>query len=244
MPSELHLTDGALAMINLQAQIEGRERHAATGTASVSDRVELIELVALRGQILARISDCEWAEAMAKQLARDVPMDGESLVARARAHTRFHRFTDALADLDAALRLSTDRIVVEHERANVFLAVGRYEEAMAIYNDVAKRRRDFDIICALAVLHAELKQTDTAEQLFEESRERYRGVSPFPLAILDFQRGHMWMSVGDAPRARIWFESAIRLVPAYVPAHGHLAEVEAELARIRLVHGNTSVMMR
>jgi predicted Zn-dependent protease len=62
-----------------------------------------------------------------------------------------------------------------------------------------------------------------------ESRRRYRGVSPFPLALLDFQLGLMWMNKGRLDDARTSFDAARRRVPAYAPAQGHLAEVEAEL---------------
>ena len=65
-----------------------------------------------------------------------------------------------------------------------------------------------------------------------ESHGRYRGVSPFPLALLDFQLGLMWMNEGQLEDARSSFEAALRRVPAYAPARGHLAEVEAQLGEI------------
>jgi thioredoxin-like negative regulator of GroEL len=39
----------------------------------------------------------------------------------------------------------------------------------------------------------------------------------------------MWLEQGDLPAARVWFEAAQHRLPAYVPALGHLAEVEAAL---------------
>jgi tetratricopeptide (TPR) repeat protein len=118
---------------------------------------------------------------------------------------------------------------VDAERAGVFQAIGRYEAAVTIYNEAAKGRADVTVLGALAILHAERGEIVAAEQLFDESRSRYRGVSPFPLALLDFQRGLMWLAQGDLHRALTWFEAAVRRVPAYAPAQGHLAEVEAAL---------------
>jgi tetratricopeptide (TPR) repeat protein len=69
----------------------------------------------------------------------------------------------------------------------------------------------------------------TAEHLFDESRDHYHGVSPFPLAQLDFRRALMWHAQGDLPRARRWLGAAHRRLPDYAPAQGHLAEVEAAL---------------
>src|SRR5256712_572205 len=61
-----------------------------------------------------------------------------------------------------------------------------------------------------------------------ESLSRYPGVSPFPLALLDYQLGLMWMNEGRLEDARRSFEAARRLVLAFAPAQGHLAEAEAE----------------
>lgn len=63
---------------------------------------------------------------------------------------------------------------------------------------------------------------------------RYRGVSPLPLATLDFQLGVMWMHEGQLDRARYHLTAARRYVPAYAPAQGHFAEVEAELCHFDL----------
>jgi tetratricopeptide (TPR) repeat protein len=70
-----------------------------------------------------------------------------------------------------------------------------------------------------------------AERLFELSRENYRGVSPIPVALLDFHRGRTWMAHGDLHRARAWFTDAHRRLPSHVAAQGHLGEVEAMLGR-------------
>jgi tetratricopeptide (TPR) repeat protein len=222
---ECSLTAGAVAMINLQAQIDGLEQLLAGGRAAIGVQAELIELVALRGEVLGRIGDYEWAEERAEQLTRDAPADGVAVVARARARARFHRFADALSDLDAAQRLGADPALVNAERAGVFQAIGRYEAALTIYNEAARGRADVTVLGALATLHAERGEIVAAEQLFDESRSRYRGVSPFPLALLDFQRGLMWLAQGDLHRALAWFEAAVRRVPAYAPARGHLAEL-------------------
>jgi len=72
-------------------------------------------------------------------------------------------------------------------------------------------------------------ETAAAERFFDESRGRYRGVSPFPLALLEFRRGLMWITQGDLHRARMWLGAAHRRLPGYAPAQGHLAEVEAAL---------------
>ncbi|WP_327118550.1 tetratricopeptide repeat protein [Nocardia sp. NBC_01730] len=226
---ELPTTAGALALANLQAQIDGQQRMALAGGLDVGGRAELFELVALRGHILGCIADYEWAQARAEQLTHDRPADGAALIARARARATFHRFTDALGDLDEARRLGADPAVVDAEHAAILQAVGRYDEALTFMREAVKRRADFASVAALASLCAESGDVATAEHLFDESRDHYRGVSPIPLAQLYFRRAKMWLAQGNLPLGHSWLSAAHRRLPAYAPAQGHLAEVEAAL---------------
>jgi tetratricopeptide (TPR) repeat protein len=98
---------------------------------------KLIELVALRGHVPGCIADYEWAEERAEQLTRDAPADGVAFLARARARATFHRFTDALTDLERAQRLRADPAVVGAERTAIFQAVGRYDEALSFFREAA-----------------------------------------------------------------------------------------------------------
>ena len=101
-------------------------------SATVETRAGLVELISLRGLIVGRIADYERAEEIAEQLVRDAPTDARALVARARTRASFHRFNDALADVDRAERLSLDAETANGERAAIFQAVGRYDEALAL----------------------------------------------------------------------------------------------------------------
>ena len=226
---ELPTTAGSLAVANLQAQIDGQQRQALAGELDVGGQAALIELVALRGHVLGSIADYEWAQARAEQLTRDRPADGAALIARARTRSIFHRFTDALEDLADARRRGAASATVDTERAAIFQAVGRYDDALTIMSEAEKRRADFASVAALASLYAESGDIDRAEHLFDESLDRYRGVSPIPLAQLHFQRAKMWLAQGNLPRGRSWLDAAHRRLPAYAPAQGHLAEVEAAL---------------
>src|SRR5216684_1906938 len=227
--TELPATDGTIALLNLQAQIDGLEADVRLGHSTVESRVGLIELITLRGLILGHIADYQRADEMAEQLVRDAATDGTAFVARARTRAVFHRFTDALDDIDRAERLGVDAETTSGDRAAIFQARGRYDEALAVREEAADRRASFENVAALVGLYSEIGEIEAAERLYAESRRRYRGVSPFPLALLDFQLGLMWMNKGRLGDARTSFDTARRRVPAYAPAQGHLAEVEAEL---------------
>ena len=229
---ELPTTSGPLALLNLDAQIDGLEPDAGAGPWSSESRIGLIELVSLRGLILGRIADYERAEEIAEQLVRVAATDAAVLAARARTRAVFHRFAEALDDLDLAERLSLDAETANGERAAIFQALGRYDEALAIREEAADRRASFENVAALAGLRAERGEIEAALRRYAESLSRYRGVSPFPLALLDFQMGLMWMRHGQWDDARTAFDLARRRVPTYAPAQGHLAEVEAKLGDV------------
>jgi tetratricopeptide (TPR) repeat protein len=226
---ERPLTDGSIALRNLSSQIDALEQEVRLGRAAVSTRAGLVELIALRGLIVGRIADYFRAEEIAEQLVRDAPADPRAFVTRARTRATFHKFNDALADVDRGVRLSLDVEAANGERAAIFQAVGRYDEALVLREEAAARRASFENVAALVGLHAERSEVEAAERRYSESRSRYRGVSPFPIALLDFQLGLMWINEGALDDARCSFEAAQRRVPAYAPARGHLAEVEAEL---------------
>ncbi len=232
MIAERSFTHGAIALQNLGAQIDALEPQVGLGRSSVEIRVGIIDLISLRGLILGRIADYERAEEIADQLVHDAPDDASAFLARARARAVFHRFHDALTDLDHAERLSADAETANSERAAIFQALGRYDEAVALREEAVRRRAGFESLAALVGLHAERGEIVAAEKRCAESRSRYRGVSPFPLALLDFQMGRMWMDDNRLDQARRSFDAARRRVPAYAQAQGHLAEVDAQLGEI------------
>jgi tetratricopeptide (TPR) repeat protein len=229
MIDERPLTDGTIALLNLEAQIDALDPEVRLGSANVETRAGLAELIALRGLIIARIADYDRANEIAEQLVRDAPTDPKAFLTRARTHAGFHRFKEALADIECAERLSLDAETANGERAAIFQALGRYDESLVLREEAVKRRASFEHVAALVGLYAELGEIDAAQRQYEQSRRAYRGVSPIPLALLDFQLGLMWMNEGRLEDARRSFEAAQRRVPAYAPASGHLSEVEAEL---------------
>jgi tetratricopeptide (TPR) repeat protein len=227
--TEAMVTNGTIALRNLEAQIEGLQPEAALCRAPVDERVRLIDLLALRGSILGTIADYERAQELADRLVHGAIAAAPAFFARAQARALFHRFADALEDLEVAQRLGADADVVNRERAAVFQGLGRYDEAFAIREEAARRSPSFESLGALTTLHAERGDTERAVRLHAECVRRYRGISPLPLAMLDFQLGIMWMHEGQLDRARDHLIAARRYVPAYAPAQGHFAEVEAEL---------------
>jgi len=220
----LTLTDGSIALLNLRAQIDGLEGHDTFAEAAT-----LIDLLILRGQILGRISDYERAAQVANRQVGAATTDAAAYIARARTRATFHRFAEALDDLDVADRMSPHDTAAKRERAAILQAQGRFDEAVSTYSAVIDGVGKFERAAALTGLWAERGEADTAQRFYLDSLLSYRGISPFPVALLDFQLGVMWMRHARLEEARACFEAAIARVPAYVAAQGHLAEVESDL---------------
>jgi tetratricopeptide (TPR) repeat protein len=222
-------TAGVIALRNLQARIDGQAARATGGLLSAVERAELVDLIGLRGHVLGRIADSERAAAMADELIGELPSDARSYLVRARTSGVFHRFGSALTDLDTAAALGGDRGDLDAERAAIYQALGRYDEALAIRRPAVDGHADFSALAALAGVYGERGELDQAERWFTAATRCYRDISPFPLAMLEFQRGKLWMEHGELRRAHAWCAAAVRRLPAYVPAQGHLAELDAAL---------------
>jgi tetratricopeptide (TPR) repeat protein len=226
MPAEIRTTNGVIALRNLQAQIASLEALDGSGRLAIPMRVDLIELLALRGELLGCITDTQQAASLAERLVDDAPTEGLAWLSRARTHGTFHRFADALADLDQAAHLGAPPESLSAERVLVLHHLGRSDEALTLARAAADRQLDFTSLATLAVLHAERDQPAAAEPCFAEAVARYWRISPFPLALLDVQRGRMWLRQADYARARSWFASALQRVPGMVPAQRHLTEID------------------
>src|SRR5215471_8477230 len=161
-PGPLTLTDGRIAVLNLQAQIDGLEGHGTLAEAAA-----LIDLLILRGLILGRISDYERAAELADREVGAAITDATVYVTRARTRAVFHRFTEALDDLDHADRISPQGASAERERAAILQAMGNYYEALVIYEAAADRGEQFERAAALAGLWAERGNTETAQHFYE-----------------------------------------------------------------------------
>ncbi|MGY0497408.1 tetratricopeptide repeat protein [Nocardia sp. FBN12] len=210
-------------MRNLSAQIQGRRR---ARPATDVDRAALIEFLVLRGHTLGLIADTQSAAAEADSFVIDQPNSAHAHVARAHTLATFHRFSDANEHFERALSLGADTDSVHSEQAALLEAIGDYDRAEPLRRAAFTKNNGFAATAGLAAHHAARGDLETAESHYDRARELFRGLSPFPLATLDFHRGHLWLSAGEHERAAEWFTRSVRRLPEYLPAQGHLAAAE------------------
>ena len=225
----IRTTNGAIVLLNLRAQIDGLERQARDIGLPSDRRADLIDLISLSGHLFGRITDFERANVLAEQFVLDASAEGMAYVSRARTRATFHRFDESLADLDRAEQLGITPSSLVSERASALCEKGQADRALALIQAAVDRRLDESTLGTLALLYAEFGELALADATFARAGAQYRGVSPFPIAMLDFQRGRMWLEWEEPNLGRLWLDAACTRLPAYAPAQGHLAKVEAEL---------------
>ncbi len=227
-------TDGVIALANLDAQIDGLAAVAAATSAPVEVTARLIELLETRGRFRGRISDYEWAHALAEAAVRRFPENPVSHLARARTLALLHRFAEARQALEQARARQAEVSESARLEASLDQAVGAFAPALA-YRQRAQAQLSAVELGMRAALHGERGEHQRAARDFAAARrqwQRSRDVSPLVPAWLAFEEGLLAMRSGDLPRAHDLLREATRRLPGYVPAQGHLAEVEAEMGQV------------
>jgi tetratricopeptide (TPR) repeat protein len=225
-PADLPTTDPAIAVGNLEGDIGAGEREVRH-RASWERLVSLAELLLERGQYLGILRDYDRAAELAEEAVRIAGREGKTYLARAKTRAVFHRFADALDDLERADELLHDERASERQRASILQATGHHDEALAIAHRLTEERPSLATMGAEASILADMGDADRAERLFVEAEYHYRDVSPFPVAWLWFQRGLMWEKKGKPSRARSLYEHAYARLPVYAHVASHLASLES-----------------
>ncbi len=204
-------TDGAVALINLDHAIEGR-----------GDSAPDVAALLLRAQFRADYAD------LARALAATDLSRAERARTRAQVLAQLHRFDEARAAIDDAVTLGLPTEEADAMRARLLVATGHASDALHAMREALARRRDFANLTSLAMTQAELGHFAEADALYAESLGQLTTTLPFAYAQIQFARGRLWAEqAGDATRGEACYRSALRLVPGYVAAGIHLAELEA-----------------
>ena len=225
-------TDGALARLNLEAMIGGREMMLARNPASGSVRLTLVTLLQARSSTYGRVEDLERAEEVAERGVRLAPNDPEAWLARAASRASLHRFAEAAADLDRAQSLGASEKEVLTQRASIALARGDFAQALKIDRAHAEREPGMATLSVLGTALAESGDEAGAHAAFARALALYRDTSPFPVAFLDFQEGLLAERRGDLQNAAERYRAVLRRLPGHAQAAVHLSSIESVLGHI------------
>lgn len=232
-------TSGELAKSNLDGQLNGRRQHLERRGFPGADVEAYVQLLLSRTQFFGTFEDFGNAE---QALASSSDNGVRAALTEARLAAATHRFDDAMELID-------DQDEAEL-RDTIQLALGSDLRGVASRAELrAEERPNFDNLVSLGAARAALGDFVGADAAMLQALESYRDVSPLPVAWVQFQRGVMWAERADrADYGRVLYEEAVALVPGYVVANVHLAELEweagdvaraeARLRRIALTTGD------
>ena len=139
-----------------------------------------------------------------------------------------HRFADAQADLEIALKADPTDPSVRRALGKVLENRGRYAEAKP-HLAVAPSRPTYRDLGEQAAKIFKTGDVERADKTLRIAAATYRDVHPIPLAWIDLQRGLLRLRTGRWAEAKTFFEAAYNRLPQYFLVAEHLAEVEAKL---------------
>lgn len=217
----IRTTDGALALVNLTAQIDGQERLLLRRPDSVENLASLIELLEARAQFTGSVFDYRRVAELGKRVLATAPRDPAARIAAASSQAALHKFPEALALLDGV-----DEPAAHSLRASILQAQGQVSQALLLRRAAVREYANTKALGALAAAEPDLP---AALQHFAEAEQAYRDTSPFPLAWIDFQRGLLFEKHARFEEARAAYALAVARLPQYAQAQAHLAGMMAVL---------------
>jgi tetratricopeptide (TPR) repeat protein len=215
-------TSPEIALHNLDADVADRERRAARGEPSAP--FELVSFYIVRAKYAGRVADLVAADTASAALVASHDGDAKAHRVRANALSAIHEFAAAQKELDRAVALKGRDPEIDGDRAAILLAVGREDDAAALLAplDVASPS---DLVLRGGV-EARLGHAAESDRLFELARARYRDVSAFTVAGMDFEHSRALELAGDRLKARAYLSEAATVMPSYAHAVVHLASLE------------------
>lgn len=223
----LRTTDGELATHNFLAELAQAERQHAAQPKDLRRTRALVDHLLADAQFFGKLADYDRAAALTREAVARAPESGDAHLLRAQSQAALHEFAAARAGIDRAETLKADADAVEHQRVGIWQATGDIDTALVHLRAWRRLRPSFATFGAEGGALADKHDYARAAALFMGARSHYDDVSPFAVAWLEFQEGHMWESAGRSDRARPLFESAVARLPGYAAAAAHLARLTA-----------------
>ena len=212
-------TSGDIAISNLTSQIDGQEKLIERKAASIKAIAAQIDLLQARAQYTGSIGDFRRMAELGDEVVRANPKSSEALIARANARAALHKFTLALADLDAA----NDAAATRSLRGSILQAQGHLDAALVLRRESVKEYANTHALGSLAAAEGAAGDVQGALAHFTQAEKAFRDVSPLPPAWIDFQRGLLFESHARFDEAKASYAAAAERLPSYAQAQSHLA---------------------
>ena len=178
------------------------------------------------GSELVRAGDLTKGAEMLERAPRDAP----TLHELARAYREAGRPGEAIAALEAAVKIDPDLTEARDSLGNMLLETGAKERAEQELREAIRRQPDF------ASAYANLGNVLMAKQAYEEAESAYqKSISLDPAnAIARYNYGGALAGAGRFPEAEAQLVAAVKAVPAFTEAHAMLGDLYARRGQWRL----------
>ncbi|MCB0322433.1 MAG: tetratricopeptide repeat protein [Bdellovibrionales bacterium] len=189
-----------------------------------------IERLAIARLALARATGDETQfEAAERELGRAASFAPQDDVTRplllARTFMARHAFADALAEVDAVLKRSAEHFAAKELRSDILLSLGRYDEAFAAAEELARLNPSHGTWARLAEVRELQGRSTEAKLLLEQALAEADRLNPEPAAWLYLRYGIHFLKQKEYARAEQAFRDSLSVAPDYYLALEHLAEV-------------------
>lgn len=223
------LTDGDIAVNNL----ESARRYSWSRFWRDPLRPGIAECIVEQEQLTAPfvgdMGALDRLDSLVQCLDRVEAESPRTTLIRAQIASMGHRFAEAKRYLDeigdwGELSEDANRLSLSIDQAcGIDL-----EAALEARRWMAAKSRRLEDLVPLAALHADLREFDQADRIYQCALREYQGTSPFAVAWVCFQLGVLWGELipeAQSSRAEYWYQKAIEYLPCYVKARVHLGEI-------------------
>jgi tetratricopeptide (TPR) repeat protein len=233
---DLMVTDGDIAVMNLESA------HRRSWSRFLQDPLRdgvaevVVEHEQLTSQFVGDLSALDRIEFLVSELMKVDAASARTALIRARAASMMHCFDDARLFLMRAETGGASTDDVQHLLLNIDQACGvNLHGVLGARRRIASRYNRLEDLVALGSLLADMHEWDDADKTYRRALSGYQDVSPFPPAWVCFQLGVLWGELVPAPeraRAAEWYQKAVDVLPCYVKARVHLAEMYLSAGRL------------
>jgi hypothetical protein len=223
------VTDGTIAAVNL----DSARRQSWSRFWCAPERPGMAEAIVehelLTAQFCGDPAALNRLVTLVDQLVSVNPEAARTFLVAAQIACATHQFAEARESLAQAAARGAAADAVERISLSLDQATGvDLHRVLAARRDRASQPKRWEDLVPLGALLADLGEFDEAERTYYRALREYRDVSPFALAWVCFELGKLFGERIATPQMALaaqWYRKAVDILPCYVKARVHLAEI-------------------
>ena len=223
------LTDGDIAVNNLESARRSSWSRFWRDPLRPGIAESIVEHEQLTAQFVGDLAALDRLDTLVEHLDRVGVESPRTALIHAQVSSMAHRFAEARVYLEAAADCAELSDTANRLSLSIDQACGtNLEVALEARRWIAAKSKRLEDLVPLAALHAELREFDEADKIYQCALREYHDTSPFAFAWVCFQLGALWGELvpeAHSSRAEYWYQKAIEHLPCYVKARVHLAEI-------------------